>query len=82
MLLKIERQMQNQTGTGPFSLLVGFFMAISNHLFGWLNSIEPANHIPSMLQALLMGIFGAIGTYIGNQGIKYFKNRFKKDGNK
>ena len=75
--------MHNQSGTGGFSLLVGFFMAISNHLFGWLNSIEPTNHIPSMFQALLMGIFGAIGTYIGNQGIKYLKNRFKKEhGNK
>jgi len=69
--------MQNQQS--GFSLFVGFIMAIFNHVFGWLNNIEPTNHLPSMFQALLMGIFGAFGTYIGNQLIKNLKKRFTKD---
>lgn len=73
--------MQNSHQSG-FSLLIGFIMAIFNHLFGWLNTIEPTNHLPSMFQALLMGIFGAFGTYVGNQLIKFIKNKLKKDGNK
>lgn len=70
--------MHNQHNGSSFSFLVGFIMAIGNHLFGWMNQIQPVAHMNTYLQALLVGIVGAIGTFIGNEGLKFIKKQFKK----
>ena len=79
-MTKLEKMyQQHHDGNSSMSFLVGFIMALGNHLFGWMNQIQPTSHIPSYVQALLMGIFGAIGTYFGNQIIKFFKKVLKKN---
>ena len=82
-MYKLE-QMHNHQNGSSVSILIGSIMAIFNHLFGWMNQIQPTSHIPSLLQALLMGMVGALGTFIGNEGIKFFRKLFKKkqDANK
>jgi flagellar biosynthesis protein FliQ len=76
-MYKLE-QMQNPQNGSTISILIGSIMAIFNHLFGWMNQIQPTSHIPSLVQALLMGIVGALGTFIGNEAIKFVKKIVKK----
>jgi uncharacterized membrane protein YfcA len=76
-MYKLEQMHNHQSGS-TISILIGSIMAIFNHLFGWMNQIQPTSHIPSLLQALLMGIVGALGTFIGNECIKFVRKLFKK----
>lgn len=73
---------QQSSSNNGVSLFIGFIMAVGNHLFGWMNQITTTTHIPMLLQALLMGFFGAIGTFLGNRLIKFIKKILNKDGTK
>ena len=80
LLLNKRKSMHNShsDGSSLASIAIGFIMAMANHAFGWLNNIELTSHWTNYFQALLMGAFGALGTFFVNETIKFFKRKIKK----
>jgi hypothetical protein len=71
--------MQHHDSTGGVSLLVGFVLAMFNHIFGWMNSITHSNgHMNPFVQALFMGCIGATATFFTNKFWKVIEKKFKK----
>jgi hypothetical protein len=63
--------MEHQNQTGGVSLMLGFVLAMFNHIFGWLNAITTTSgQLNPFLQAVLVGFLGAT--------VSFFTNKFWK----
>jgi len=70
---------QHHDGGGSIvSLMVGFFLAFTNHLFGWLGSIHLTSHWDSWIQALFLGIIGSTATFFTNKFWKTVEKKLNK----
>jgi hypothetical protein len=78
--LKNNLMEHTPNSTSGVSLLVGFILAMFNHLFGWLNNITPvsADHMNPFLQATIMGALGATISYFTTKFWKNIEKKFKK----
>ena len=61
------------------SLVLGFILAFTNHLTGFLNNIQITANWDGWFQALILGIVGSGGSYLGNKLWKYIDKKFKKN---
>lgn len=81
----IARMEQNGSSQGSFtSMLIGFVAALSNHFFGWFNTvflkISIDININEWFQALMTGMIGATGAYFANRFWKLLDRKKKKHG--
>lgn len=60
------------------SLLVGFILAFSNSVTGWLGQIQIAADWNAWIQALILGFIGSTATYFTNRFWKYLMEKKKK----
>ena len=84
-------KMDNHHGVdGGFSIVIGFFLAIGNQTFGWLNSLLTVHTIHWSVQAIIVGFIGATTTHFTHKLwkfiekkylYKFFKNKKHKDEN-
>jgi ribose/xylose/arabinose/galactoside ABC-type transport system permease subunit len=71
--------MEHHNSTGGVSLLLGFVLAMFNHIFGWINSIAPASgQMNPFVQALVMGFVGATISFFTTKFWKLIEKKFKK----
>lgn len=78
----IQTNMQNHDSSNIFTILFGAFLAICNHVFGWMNAIldiHVAGFLVTTLQAMVTGSLGAFSAYYTN---KFLKRRDKKKQDK
>ena len=55
-----DNSMEQHHGSGTgISVLVGFIMAIGNHLFGWLNQIHITAQWGNIFQTIFISMVGA-----------------------
>jgi len=72
--------MEQQNQTGGVSLMLGFVLAMFNHVFGWLNAITTTSgQINPFVQAVLVGFIGATVSFFTN---KFWKNITDKKSKK
>jgi putative Mn2+ efflux pump MntP len=60
------------------SLIVGFMLAFTNSVTGWLGQIHIAAEWNSWFQALILGIIGSTATYFTNRFWRYLEKRKNK----
>jgi len=77
-LTQMEHGNHNYDAGNSVSLLVGFFLAFSNSVFGWLSKIEIGANINPFLQAALLGFIGSTVTFFTNKFWKYLTEKRKK----
>jgi hypothetical protein len=71
--------MEQQNQTGGISLMLGFVLAMFNHIFGWLNAISSSTgQLNPFLQAVLVGFLGATVSFFTNKFWKSTDKKFKK----
>jgi len=74
--------MEHHNSTGGVGLLLGFVLAMFNHIFGWMNSITATSgatsHMNPFVQALIMGFIGATVSYFTNKFWKFIEKKYKK----
>lgn len=61
-----------------YTILFGGFLALCNHLFGWMNTlldIHVSSFLVTCLQAIITGSFGAAGAYFTNKLLKRFDKK-------
>jgi H+/Cl- antiporter ClcA len=74
-----NNSMEHHNSTGGAGLVLGFILAMFNHIFGWLNQITPtSDHMNPFLQAALMGALGATISYFTNKFWKMIEKKYKK----
>lgn len=70
--------MSNHQDASSFgSVVIGFFLAIMNHTFGWFNMILSSTIVSEWLQALITGSIGAIGAFLMTKLLKFFEKKIK-----
>ena len=72
--------MNNNDGAG--SMVIGFFLAVGNHTWGWFNTILEVHFVNDWTQALLMGCVGSVGTFGTSRLLKYIEKKIKKNDKK
>jgi uncharacterized membrane protein YeaQ/YmgE (transglycosylase-associated protein family) len=81
--LKMDNTHHHNDGTGGISMLIGFVLAFTNHIFGWLGNIQVTANWEGWFQAIMMGIIGSTVTFFTTKFWKYiekkYKDRKKKD---
>ena len=60
------------------SLLVGFILAFTNSITGWLAKISLVADLNSWFQALMLGIIGSTATFFTNKFWRYVIDKKKK----
>ncbi len=71
--------MEHHNQTGGVSLMLGFVLAMFNHIFGWLNAITtPSGQLNPFVQAILVGFIGATVSFFTNKFWKIIEKKFKK----
>jgi len=71
--------MEQHHSNGGFSLMLGFILAMFNHVFGWINSIAPVSgQMNPFVQALVMGFIGATISFFTTKFWKYIEKKYKK----
>ncbi len=77
--MKNDKQMPTHHDNSNFvTILFGGFLAMCNHIFGWMNSILDihfSGFFVSIFQAIITGAFGAFSAFYTN---KFLKNRDNK----
>lgn len=68
--------MSQHTSESAGSMVIGFILAIGNHIFGWFNAVLAIN-LNDTIQALITGFVGALGAFLGNRLFKYIEKRIK-----
>ena len=69
-------QQQHGSGNG-ISILVGFIMAIGNHIFGWLNQVHVTAQWGNVLQTIFISMVGATIGFFTNRFWHYIMDRKK-----
>ena len=70
----INNHLDNGSG---ISLLVGFILAFSNGVFGWLANIHFTSSLNGWMQALILGIIGSTATFFTNKFWKFVEKKYK-----
>ena len=72
--------MEQHHSNGGVSLILGFILAMFNHVFGWINSISPTSsgQMNPFVQALIMGFIGATISFFTTKFWKSIEKKFKK----
>jgi hypothetical protein len=65
-----------------FGVVIGFFLAVGNHVFGWMNNIQITAHWDSWFQAAVTGFLGATFAFFANKFWKFVENKFKRKTSK
>lgn len=78
--MKNDKQIMpaHQDNSNFITILFGGFLALCNHIFGWMNTIldiQFSSFFVSILQAIITGAFGAFSAFYTN---KFLKSREKK----
>jgi len=71
----------HQDNSSYATILFGAFLALCNHVFGWMNAIldiHISNFIMTLFQAVLTGAFGAISAFYTNKFLKRYDKRKEK----
>jgi hypothetical protein len=67
------------------SIVIGFFLAVGNHIFGWLNHffifLSAGGILGDSIQAIITGMLGATAAYFTNKFWKFLEKRYKKPKN-
>jgi uncharacterized membrane protein YeaQ/YmgE (transglycosylase-associated protein family) len=74
--MELKMQQHNQDGS-VVSLAIGFILAFTNHLFGWLGNIQITAHWDGWFQAVILGIIGSTVTFFTNRFWKYMEKKYK-----
>jgi hypothetical protein len=74
--LKMDNTHHDDAG-GGVSMLVGFVLAFTNHIFGWLGSIQFTAKWDVWLQAIVLGIIGSTVTFFTNKFWKFLEKKWK-----
>jgi len=74
--LTMDNNHNYEAGNG-FSLLVGFVLAFTNSVFGWLGNISITANIDAWFQALILGVIGSTATFFTNKFWKYVVEKRK-----
>ena len=69
--------MSQHTAESAGSMVIGFILAIGNHVFGWFNTFLTIN-LNNTVQALITGFVGALGAFLGNRLLKYIEKKIKQ----
>lgn len=78
-ITQMEHHNHDYDAGNGVSLLVGFLLAFSNSIFGWLGKIQVAADWNTWIQALILGFIGSTATYFTNKFWKYIMGDKKKD---
>jgi uncharacterized membrane protein YeaQ/YmgE (transglycosylase-associated protein family) len=70
----INNHLDNGSG---ISLLVGFILAFSNGVFGWLANIHFTSNLNGWMQALILGVIGSTATFFTNKFWKFVEKKYK-----
>jgi hypothetical protein len=83
-LTQMEHSNHDYNAGNGVSLLVGFLLAFSNSVTGWLGQINVAIAADwnSWFQALILGIIGSTATYFTNRFWKYIMEKRKNKPDK
>lgn len=74
-----EMDGHNDYNTGNvISLVVGFILAASNSITGWLAKVNIAADWNAWFQALMLGVIGSTATFFTNRFWKYITEKTKK----
>lgn len=68
----------NHGATNGFNVVLGFILAVSNHIFGWMNNIQITAHWDSWFQAAVTGFLGATFAFFANKFWKFVENKLKR----
>jgi uncharacterized membrane protein YeaQ/YmgE (transglycosylase-associated protein family) len=74
--LKMDNTHHNDA-SGGVSMLVGFVLAFTNHIFGWFASIQFTANWNGWFQAIVLGIIGSTVTFFTNRFWKYIEKKWK-----
>jgi uncharacterized membrane protein YeaQ/YmgE (transglycosylase-associated protein family) len=74
--IKMEHN-THQDGTGGISMLVGFVLAFTNHIFGWLGNIHFTANWDGWFQAIVLGMIGSTVTFFTNRFWKFLEKKYK-----
>jgi len=77
-LIEMEHGNHDYNAGNGVSLLVGFLLAFSNSVTGWLGQIQIAANWNAWFQALILGIIGSTATYFTNRFWKFVMEKRKK----
>lgn len=76
---KTTMQMDSHQDNSNFiTILFGAFLALCNHVFGWMNTlldIQISGFIMTLFQAVLTGAFGAISAFYTNKFLKKYDKK-------
>lgn len=76
--IQMEHSNHDYNAGNGVSLLVGFILAFSNSVTGWLGQIRIAADWNAWFQALILGVIGSTATYFTNRFWKYLMEKRKK----
>lgn len=68
---KMENGNHDYNAGNGVSLLVGFMLAFSNSVTGWMSSINLTADWDRWFQALVLGVIGSTATFFTNRFWKY-----------
>jgi hypothetical protein len=70
--------MTSNESTG--SAVIGFVLAVSNHTFGWFNTMLQVQHsqISEFTQAIITGSLGALGAFVTSRILRYAEKKIKQ----
>ena len=75
----IKNNLMENHNQGGVSLMLGFVLAMFNHIFGWLNAIaSTSGQLNPFVQAFLVGFIGATVSFFTNKFWKVIEKKFKK----
>ena len=75
----IKNYLMENHNQGGVSLMLGFVLAMFNHIFGWLNAITTTSgQINPFVQSFLVGFIGATVSFFTNKFWKVIEKKFKK----
>lgn len=75
---KIINSMENHSGSSIGSIVMGFILAIGNHVFGWLNQIQATSHWDTYSQAFITGALGAAAAFMTTRILRWADGLIKK----
>ena len=81
-LTHMEHGNHDYNAGNGISLIVGFILAFSNSVTGWLGKIQLTANWDGWFQALILGFIGSTATYFTNRFWKYVMEKRKKKADK
>ena len=76
--MQMEHSNHGYNAGNGISLLVGFILAFSNSVTGWLAKINIGANLDGWVQAFILGFIGSTATFFTNKFWKYITEKKKK----